>query len=134
MSPPELPPAGRGAAPEALRTSIPMEVPGEGHPDWKPLRRGLRMRLLYDGADGYRVALLHYRPGASAPRHLHVGDEHVFILKGSQRDENGVYGPGSYVFNPAGSVHEVDSPEGCLVLIHWQAPVEMQIYGEKEGA
>ena len=123
-----------GAMAAALRTLTPMEVPGEGHPDWSHLRRGLRMRVLYDGVDGYRVALLHYRPGASAPRHLHVGDEHVFILQGSQQDDNGVYGPGSYVFNPAGSVHEVFSPEGCLVLIHWLAPVEIQVYGEKEGA
>jgi anti-sigma factor ChrR (cupin superfamily) len=119
---------------DSARITTSMDIPGEGHPDWRPVREGLRMRLLFDGEDGYRVALLHYHPGATSSRHLHVGDEHTFILSGSQRDENGSYGPGSYLFNPAGTAHSVDSPDGCLVLIHWRAPAALQRYGEPEGA
>jgi anti-sigma factor ChrR (cupin superfamily) len=121
-------------APESLRIPTPMELPGDGHPDWIPVRDGLRMRLLFDGPDGHRVALLHYRPGAASPRHLHVGDEHSFVLRGSQRDEHGSYGPGSYLFNPAGTAHSVDSPQGCLVLVHWRAHAALQCYGEPGGA
>lgn len=54
--------------PDLLRIPGSLEIPGEGHPDWRPVRKGLRMRMLFDGADGQRVALLHYRPGCNVPR------------------------------------------------------------------
>ena len=31
---------------------------------------------------------------------------------------------GTLVINPPGSAHQVKSPEGCVVLVHWQLPVE----------
>ena len=72
MNPQPFQAAGHGDLLESLRVETPMEVPGEGHPDWRPLRTGLRMRVLFDGNDGYRVALLHYKPGAMAPRRRHL--------------------------------------------------------------
>lgn len=92
-------------------------------PGWADLRPGVRIRVLHE-QERARLALLHYAPGASVPAHRHGGDEHIYVLSGSQGDERGSYPAGSYVFNPAGSSHVVSSPEGCLVLIHWLAPVE----------
>lgn len=89
---------------------------------WETLREGVRIRELHN-AEGLRVALLSYAPGAHVPRHTHTGDEHIFVLEGSQSDERGEYEAGSYVFNPAGSHHAVFSRGGCLVLIHWRGPV-----------
>jgi anti-sigma factor ChrR (cupin superfamily) len=87
---------------------------------WAPLRPGIEIRVLQESADGSeRIALLRYRPGATVPRHRHLGDEHVYVLEGAQQDEAGRYPAGSYVRNAAGSAHSVSSPEGCLVLIHW---------------
>ncbi len=120
--------------PDLIRIPGSISIPGEGHPDWRPVRKGLRMRLLFDGPDGQRVALLHYGPGCIAPRHVHLGDEHSFILRGSQQDEFGVYAAGAYVYSPAGTAHEVESPEGSLVLVHWEAPAKVQVYGEPDGA
>ncbi len=91
---------------------------------WAALRPGVRICELYMGTD-LRIALLSYIPGASVPLHVHTGDEHIFVIKGSQSDERGEYPAGSYVFNPTGSRHSVYSREGCLVLIQWRGPVAL---------
>ena len=66
--------------------------------------------------------MLRYAPGASVQRHRHEGDEHVYVLTGAQRDDNGLHVAGAHVLNPPGSVHEVASPDGCLVLVVWERP------------
>ncbi len=92
---------------------------------WGELRPGVFILPLFEGPPGnYKSALLRYFPGSSIPEHIHTGDEHIYILEGSQEDETGSYGEGSYVFNPAGTMHRVWSEEGCLALIHWRAPVQ----------
>lgn len=92
---------------------------------WTELAPGVRMLILHEHpSSGYRVALLKYEPGTSTRRHIHTGDEHIFVLEGSQSDENGHYPKGSYVVNPKGREHKVYSQEGCVVLIHWIAPVQ----------
>lgn len=91
---------------------------------WGELRPGVYILPLFEGAPGnYKSALLRYLPGASVPEHVHLGDEHVYMLEGSQEDETGSYAEGSYVYNPTGTGHRVWSEEGCLALIHWRAPV-----------
>lgn len=93
---------------------------------WEPFRKGIDIHRLYGGGDAAQpaAALLRYQPGASAPRHIHVGLEHIFILSGSQRDEAGVYKEGTFIANPAGSTHSVVSDDGCIVLVLWQLPVQ----------
>ena len=92
---------------------------------WKPFRTGIDIYRLYGGdAAQPAAALLRYQPGASAPRHIHIGVEHIFILSGSQRDETGVYQAGTFIVNPAGSTHSVISDNGCIVLVLWQQPVQ----------
>jgi anti-sigma factor ChrR (cupin superfamily) len=88
------------------------------------MRPGLRILPLFEGPPGnYKTALLRYHPGTSLPAHVHMGDEHIYILAGAQEDESGLYGAGAYVHNPTGTSHRVWSEEGCLALIHWRAPV-----------
>jgi anti-sigma factor ChrR (cupin superfamily) len=94
-------------------------------PRWTPFRQGIEIcRLFKHPQSGYEVAMLRYAPGASVPTHRHTGDEHVHVLQGSQSDERGRHTAGSYVYNAAGTSHSVSSEEGCVVLIHWLAPVE----------
>lgn len=93
--------------------------------EWPELRPGVRQLVLRDGPlPGERTSLLSYDPGAWVPRHRHVGEESLFILEGEQVDESGTYQAGSYLVNEAGTEHGITSPSGCLVLIHWHAPVE----------
>lgn len=86
---------------------------------------GVEMAVLYrDEVSGSSAALLRYEPGASIKPHRHTGFEHVLVLEGSQQDERGRYSAGTLVVNPPGTMHHVSSPEGCLVLVIWQSPVE----------
>jgi len=92
---------------------------------WQQLRVGVALRILFQDADSeYSVGLLRYEPGTSVPLHLHTGDEHIYVLSGSQQDERGLYQAGSYIYNPKGSQHSVSSANGCMVLAHWHKPVE----------
>ncbi|WP_297360510.1 cupin domain-containing protein [Acidiferrobacter sp.] len=109
-------------ASEALRYCLTASDLTLDRPQWEVLRPGIRIRELFAGPD-LRIALLSYIPGARVPLHIHTGDEHIFVIDGSQGDEHGEYKAGSYVFNPAGSRHSVCSREGCLVLIQWRGPV-----------
>jgi anti-sigma factor ChrR (cupin superfamily) len=92
---------------------------------WSILGKGVHFRLLFHDKDtGYRAGLIRYEPRASVPLHRHDGDEHIYILSGSQQDERGLYRAGSYIYNPEGSEHSVSSRDGCLVLAHWLKPVQ----------
>jgi anti-sigma factor ChrR (cupin superfamily) len=92
---------------------------------WQDFRDGVDMLPLYGNpAQGCSCALLRYHPGAQIPRHLHVGVEFLFILRGSQSDERGHYSDGTFLVNPATSSHEIASEEGCIVLAVWEKPVE----------
>jgi anti-sigma factor ChrR (cupin superfamily) len=92
---------------------------------WRKLSDGVTLRILFQDTDSdYHVGLIRYQPGASVPYHLHTGDEHIYILSGSQQDERGLYTAGSYIYNPQGTKHSVSSEEGCMVLVHWHKPVQ----------
>lgn len=92
--------------------------------DWKPLREGVDIAMLYGGGgDEPAAALLSYAPGAQVPLHEHRGYEHILVLRGFQSDEHGKYGVGELIISPPGTSHSVTSREGCLVLAIWQKPV-----------
>ena len=89
---------------------------------WEPFQPGVEIHRLWGDPQGASSALLRYAPGARVPRHRHEDVEEIRILRGSQRDERGVYPAGSHVVNPAGSIHTVESPEGCVALLVWRKP------------
>ncbi len=91
---------------------------------WEPYKEGVEIFRLYgDGISGPTAALIRYRKGAEVPLHEHTGYEHILILAGSQRDENGVFNAGSLVINLPGSRHQVISDDGCIVLAIYEKPV-----------
>ena len=79
--------------------------------------------LLRAGADEPSLAVLRYEPGASIPRHRHMGLETIVVLDGTQSDEHGDYPAGSLMLNPVGTEHSVWTATGCVVLIQWNRPV-----------
>jgi len=92
---------------------------------WEPLGPGVDVSPLYQDAAGHtKLALLRYAPGARVPEHLHTGMEYIHILAGSQQDERGIYHAGTLLVSFPGSRHSVASPEGCVVLAVWEAPVQ----------
>jgi anti-sigma factor ChrR (cupin superfamily) len=90
------------------------------HPDaipWQPFKGGVDIHRLYgDGIHGPTAALLRFREASKIPLHEHPGIEHILVLAGSQRDQNGVIPAGTLVINPAGSQHSVIGEAGCIVL------------------
>jgi anti-sigma factor ChrR (cupin superfamily) len=89
---------------------------------WQPFQPGVEIHRLWGDPNGASCALLRYTPGARVPRHRHEDLEEIRILRGSQCDERGIYPTGSHVFNPAGSIHSVESPDGCVALLIWRKP------------
>lgn len=96
---------------------------GWQHLQFEYFREGVEICRLVTGEP--ELALLRYAPGASVPRHLHVGLETILVLEGSQSDEYGHYPKGSLIANPEGTTHSVSSEEGCVVLIQWTKPVKI---------
>lgn len=102
-------------------TTIPQRL---GEFAWEPLGPGVDICPLYqDAAGNTKLALLRYAPGAKVPEHLHTGMEFIQILAGAQQDERGVYHAGTLLVSFPGSRHSVASPQGCVALAVWEAPV-----------
>jgi anti-sigma factor ChrR (cupin superfamily) len=91
---------------------------------WEPYKKGVDIFRLYgDGITGPTAALVRYREHGEVPMHEHAGYEHILILAGSQRDENGTFEAGTLVINPPGTRHQVSSDDGCIVLAIYEKPV-----------
>ena len=64
---------------------------------WVERRPGVFWKTLWEDADGrHKAILMRYEPGATVPRHLHVGDEQIYVLEGSVADDTGVCTAGNY--------------------------------------
>ncbi len=61
------------------------------------------------------------------PLHRHTGYEHIFVLTGSQRDENGTAPAGTLTVNPPGTQHSLVSEAGCIVLAIYEKPVRFLV-------
>jgi len=82
---------------------------------WTERRPGVFWKVLWEEGDR-KALLVRYAPGATIPRHRHLGDEQVFVLEGSVSDDTGTCTAGNYVRRPPGCVHAVHSDGGALVL------------------
>jgi anti-sigma factor ChrR (cupin superfamily) len=90
---------------------------------WEPFHPGVEIHWIYREANhGPSAALIRFQPGATVPLHEHRGFEHIYILKGSQSDENGQLNAGSLMVHPPGTCHSIVSKEGCLVLAIYEKP------------
>ena len=90
---------------------------------WEQRRPGVHWKLLW--ADEERRALLvRYAPGATIPRHRHLGDEQIFVLEGSVSDDTGTCTTGNCARRPPGCIHTVTSRDGALVLAVMSAGTE----------
>jgi anti-sigma factor ChrR (cupin superfamily) len=92
---------------------------------WKPFQPGVEIYRLYgDTQEGPTAALLRFHPGGRVPMHEHTGFEHIFVLSGSQVDENSRAESGMLIINPPGTSHSILSENGCIVLAIYEKPVK----------
>jgi anti-sigma factor ChrR (cupin superfamily) len=67
---------------------------------WEPYKKGVDIFRLYgDGITGPTAALVRYRERGEVPMNEHKGYEHILILAGSQRDENGTFEAGAFAYH-----------------------------------
>jgi anti-sigma factor ChrR (cupin superfamily) len=84
---------------------------------WEDRQPGVRAKGLWAHAPTRRRAqLTRLEPGATLPRHRHVGDELVFVIEGAVSDEFGTLTAGNVGYRPDGCVHTVSSKSGATVL------------------
>ena len=92
---------------------------------WKPFQEGVDIYRLYgDTETGPTAALLRFKAGGRVPLHEHTGFEHIFVLAGSQVDENCRAETGMLIINPPGTSHSILSETGCIVLAIYEKPVK----------
>ena len=96
---------------------LPGLVQHQDRVDWQPFHPGVDIHWLYrHDLHGAAAALIRFQPGGHVPLHEHRGYEHIFVLSGSQSDQNGRLPAGSLMIHPPGTCHQIASEEGCLVL------------------
>lgn len=85
---------------------------------WTPTRfPGIDQKILMEDKErGLCTALMRWAPGSRLPMHEHVEIEQTYVFEGSLKDEEGEATAGNFVWRPAGSTHEVVSPDGALIL------------------
>ena len=92
---------------------------------WQEARPGVHWKILWeDPTRTHRAIIVRYEPGATIPRHRHVGDEQIYVLEGSVSDDTGTCTAGNYTRRPPGCVHTVISKTGALVLAIMTGPTE----------
>ena len=82
---------------------------------WTDRRPGVFWKVLWEEGET-KALLVRYAPGATIPRHRHLGDEQIFVLEGSVSDDTGTATAGHYARRPPGCEHTVRSEHGALVL------------------
>ena len=84
---------------------------------WIEARPGVRQKRIWEDKVGERRALLaRFEPGATLPKHRHVGDELIFVIEGANADESGPVATGNMNYRPNGCVHTVTTTNGATVL------------------
>ncbi|RPH84030.1 MAG: hypothetical protein EHM88_05275 [Candidatus Rokuibacteriota bacterium] len=84
---------------------------------WVETRPGVRQKRVWEDKLNERRALLaRFAPGATLPKHRHVGDELIFLIEGANADESGVVATGNMNYRPNGCVHTVTTKNGATVL------------------
>ena len=86
---------------------------------------GVRWKKLhFDPASGRSSVLLSFAPGASYGNHRHPAGEQYLVLEGTLEDGGLSWGPGTFVHHPPGSEHRPSSPDGCLLFVTLDQPVQ----------
>lgn len=78
---------------------------------------GVEVKVLYqDEATGVFTGLFRIPAGGVVPDHVHRALEQTYVLEGNFGDEEGMAGPGDFIWRPEGNRHQAYSPDGCLIL------------------
>jgi anti-sigma factor ChrR (cupin superfamily) len=92
---------------------------------WETVADGVE-KITLRAEGGENRVLLRIAAGKGYPKHAHSVPDEVFVMEGIYADpyvEDGKeFGPGSYLYYPAGTEHNATSPTGCTILV-WNTKV-----------
>lgn len=84
---------------------------------WKPVATDVQGRFLWaDETTGRRALLIRFAAGAALDRHVHDGDEIMYVLEGAVGDDHGTVETGQAGYRPPGCVHTVRSAAGATAV------------------
>lgn len=88
--------------------------------EWEQVTEGVEKKVLRAEAGETRV-IIRIGEGKSFPTHFHKVPDEVLVLKGIYVDpqvkDGYQFGPGAYLYYPAGTEHQATSPSGCEILV-----------------
>lgn len=88
-----------------------------GAAPWQSLLAGVDAKTVWvDDASHRRALVVRFGPGAALPRHVHDGDEVLYVLEGAVSDDHGTVEAGNVGYRPPGCTHTVRSEGGALSL------------------
>lgn len=89
--------------------------------------------LVSDEETGMIVNVTKYPKGYYKPRHVHPMSHGMMILEGKMKTETGIYGPGNFIWDPAGLITSHGATDECDVLYVFIATQPFQIsYPEEQ--
>lgn len=98
---------------------------------WAEVLPGIEIRVLRVFDERRYVMMMRCQPGATLPRHRHLGDVHAVTHAGrwGYDEYDWVAGPGTYVHEASGTTHSFrvpeDSPEPAVITFVVEGPQEM---------
>ncbi|SMB99590.1 anti-ECFsigma factor, ChrR [Hymenobacter roseosalivarius DSM 11622] len=99
--------------------------------NWERFSEGVE-KLVLRAEGGESRVLLRIAAGSGYPVHAHAVPDEVFVVDGTYVDpgvEQGrAFGPGSFLYYPAGTEHQATSPSGCTILV-WSTKVPVKEAG-----
>lgn len=106
-----------------------------GEMDWAELMPGVMgKRVWADSATNRTAMFIRFSPGASLNRHIHHGDELVYVLEGAVADDFGAVTAGNVGYRPNGCLHTVHSPKGATAFAVVTGGVKPAGDGAEAGA
>ena len=84
---------------------------------WTAATHGHSVIKLYTAADGERVTLERLAAGLGLPAETCATGEEIFVLSGDLMDEQGAYGPNTWIRNPPGHRRSLKSEGGSVYWV-----------------
>lgn len=97
------------------------EMPWEGS-EWPGVSRKV-LEFVNDPKKGRETSLLKFAPGAKLPTTTLADRLDMFVVEGRFSDEHGSYGEHTFVRNPPGFRHTLESKEGGVIYMKWRVPI-----------
>lgn len=114
-------PATHYHVPERLHADRRLAVIVDAHAlEWTPSpQSGVERRFLErEGREVARAtSIVRYAPNSRFAEHVHELGEEYLVLEGVFSDQDGDFGPGTYVRNPPGTRHTPFTQDGCVIFV-----------------